>query len=184
MARAAAGDRTAWRILYERHRDFVHGVALRFLGDDAAARDVAQDVFVAVLSRAAAYRPSAGFATYLRRVTVHRCLNERASARNRLREKTASGVLEGIPSRAPDPEASLARSEADAAVRAAVAALPDRQRMAVILARFEGLSGDEIAAALGCSASSVESLLFRARQTLARVLAATWSGSSPEEDGS
>lgn len=178
MARAAEGDRGAWRALYERHRDRVYRVALRCLGDDALARDVTQDVFVAVLSGAARWRPSAELATYLHRATVNRCLNERASARNRLR---GPGALEEQASRDPDPEASLVRREADAAVRAAIAALPERQRMAVVLSRFEGLSGEEIAVALGCSASSIESLLFRARRTLAKLLAPVGPGSSEEE---
>ncbi len=173
MARAAEGDRNAWHALYAEHRDFVYATALRFLGDEAGARDATQDVFVSLLSQARSYRPTATFSTYLRRVTVNRCINERASARVRRRAEAPGPALEleEVASRDPGPEALLERGETDAAVRAAVGALPDRQRMAVVLSRFEGLSYQEIARALDCSVSSVESLLFRARQKLAQSLA-------------
>lgn len=181
MARAGRGDRAAWHALYVAHRDFVHALALRFLGDEAGARDATQDVFVSLFARASAYRPTAGLAAYLRRVTVNRCLDERARARIRRRAEAPAPALEEVPSRAPGPEALLEREETGAAVRAAVAALPGRQRMAVVLSRFEGLSYEEIAEALDCSVSSVESLLFRARQKLARELAAAL-GVPPREE--
>jgi RNA polymerase sigma-70 factor (ECF subfamily) len=170
MARAAAGDRSAWHLLYVQHRDLVYATALRFLGDAADARDATQDAFVSLLSGARRYRPTAPFAAYLRRVVVNRCINERASARVRRRAAAPDSALEGAASRDPGPEELLQRGEAEAAVRAAVAALPKRQRMAVVLSRFEGLSYQEVAEALGCSVSSVESLLFRARQSLAKAL--------------
>jgi RNA polymerase sigma-70 factor (ECF subfamily) len=170
MARAGEGDRSAWQTLYVRHRDFVFRTALRFLADEPAARDVTQDVFVSVFANARAYRPTGSFLSYLRRVTVNRCINARASAHVARRDPSGEAALRDVVDHAPGPEARLEQREAAEAVRAAVAALPPRQRMAVILSRFEGLSYEEIAAALECSISSVESLLFRARQTLARTL--------------
>jgi RNA polymerase sigma-70 factor, ECF subfamily len=170
MARAAEGDRVAWHTLFVRHRDTVFRTALRFLADEAAARDVAQDVFVSLLGHAKSYRPTGRFLSYLRRVTVNRCINARASAHEARREGSSEAALLEIAHPDPNPEARLEQLETAATVRAAVAALPPRQRMAVILSRFEGLSYEEIAAALDCSVSSVESLLFRARQTLARTL--------------
>ena len=167
MGRAGEGDRNAWHALYVEHRDFVYATALRFLGEEAGARDATQDVFVSLFSSARSYRPTAEFSTYLRRVTVNRCINERASARNRRRAEAPGPALDEIASRNLGPDALLERGETEAAVRAAIAALPDRQRMAVVLSRFEGLSYEEIADALDCSVSSVESLLFRARQKLA-----------------
>jgi RNA polymerase sigma-70 factor (ECF subfamily) len=172
MARAGEGDRAAWHEIYVAHRDSVYATALRFLGDEASARDVTQDVFVSLLSHARSYRPVARFSTYLRRVTVNRCINERASARNRGRAEDPGPALERMASTEPGADALLERGETEAAVRAAIAALPERQRMAVVLARFEDLSYEEIAEALDCSVSSVESLLFRARQKLAATLGA------------
>jgi RNA polymerase sigma-70 factor, ECF subfamily len=173
MARAGGGDRAAWHALYARHRDLVYATACRFLGNQAAARDVTQDIFVSLFSHARAYRPTASFSSYLRRVTVNRCLNEQASARNRYRQRSSEPELETIAARDLGAEALLERGETEAAVRAAIAALPERQRMAVVLARFEGLSYEDVALALDCSVSSVESLLFRARQKLAELLAGT-----------
>ena len=170
MSRAGEGDRSAWKALYVRHRDLVFRTALRFLADEPAARDVTQDVFVSVFAHARSYRPTGSFLSYLRRVTVNRCINARASAHAARRHPSSEDVLREVVDHSPGPEARLEQKETAAAVRAAVAALPPRQRMAVILSRFDGLSYEEIAAALECSISSVESLLFRARQTLARTL--------------
>ena len=116
---------------------------------------------------------TARFSTWLWRVVANRCLNRKAKAswRDGARE-AGEGALESLhedPARAP--EASLLRAEEAARVRAAIDALPDRQRMAVLLSRFEELSYEEIAEALETSVSSVESLLFRARRALAAALA-------------
>jgi RNA polymerase sigma-70 factor (ECF subfamily) len=173
VQRAVAGDRAAWRALYGAHVAFVFRVAARFLGDEAEARDVAQDAFVQVFTRVSSYRPAGRFRTYLYRVVANRCLNERARVGRRRRASGAGGddeALAAIPDRAASPEEQLARAEEARTVRAAIARLPERQRLAVIYSRFEGLSYEEIARALETSVSSVESLLFRARQALAREL--------------
>jgi RNA polymerase sigma-70 factor (ECF subfamily) len=171
--RAAAGDRAALRDLYLMHREAAHRVAFRYLGDEAEARDVVQDVFVTLLADPAVFTPKARFSTWLWRVVVNRCLNRRARAafRDAARDAGEEALLavRDDPARAPD--AALLRAEEEARVRSAIDALPDRQRMAVLLSRFEGLSYEEIAAALDTSVSSVESLLFRARRTLAAALA-------------
>jgi RNA polymerase sigma-70 factor, ECF subfamily len=170
MARAGEGDRGAWQALYLRYKDHVFGIARRYLGDEAAARDVAQEVFISLFTHARTYRPSTTLLGFLRRVTVNRCINARAGAFEGRREPQADEALLRIPDVRLDPEKRLEQLETVAAVRAALAALPPRQRMAVVLSRFEGLSYQEIAAALDCSVSAVESLLFRARQELAHTL--------------
>jgi RNA polymerase sigma-70 factor (ECF subfamily) len=170
MARAGEGDRAAWKALYVRHRDRVFRTALRFLAEEPAARDVTQEVFLSLFAHAKSYRPTGTFLSYLRRVTANRCMNVRASAHETRRVQSADAVLREVADQSPDPEARLQHEQTAAAVRAAIVALPPRQRMAVILSRFEGLSYEEIAATLECSISSVESLLFRARQGLARSL--------------
>jgi RNA polymerase sigma-70 factor, ECF subfamily len=170
MVLAGQGDRAAWQAVYIRHRERVFRIAHRFLGEEAGARDVTQEVFVSLFARAKSYRPTASFQSYLRRVTVNRCINARASAHRAHRLEASEVTLSELADRAPDPAARLERHEAEKAVRSAIAALPERQRMAVILSRWEELSYEEIAAALDCSISSVESLLFRARQALAHAL--------------
>jgi RNA polymerase sigma-70 factor (ECF subfamily) len=168
---ASTGDRDAWRELYGRYREFAFRAAFRFLGSEAEARDVAQDVFVSLFSKARDFRPEGKFSTYLWRVVANRCLNERARARNRVDSSGAQAEAERVPEsseRAPDSE--LERRQLQQRVQRAILELPERQRMAVVLSRYEGLSYEEIALALECSISSVESLLFRARQNLARSL--------------
>ena len=171
MARAAEGDRTAWRELYERHRDFVFRAAHRLTGSEAEARDLTQDVFVALFTRARAFKLQGKFTTYLWRVVANRFLNERAKARQRLEDPADERLLQlpGPAELAPDRQ--LEKRELQEKVRGAILQLPERQRLAVVLHRFEGLAYEGIAEALGCSVSSVESLLFRARQSLAKSLA-------------
>jgi RNA polymerase sigma-70 factor (ECF subfamily) len=172
-ARAAAGDRAALRELYLLHRGAAYRLAVRYLGDEAEARDVVQDVFVTLLSQPGAFSPKARFSTWLWRVIVNRCLNRREKGGFRGGARDAGDAdLHAIPEDAGrSPDAILLRGEAEARVRAAVDALPERQRLAVLLSRFEGHSYEEIASALETSVSSVESLLFRARRALAAALA-------------
>jgi RNA polymerase sigma-70 factor (ECF subfamily) len=170
MARAGEGDRAAWKALYVRHRDRVFRIALRFLEEEPSARDATQEVFISLFAHAKSYRPSGSFPSYLRRVTVNRCMNARASAHESHRAASGEAALQEAADPAPDAETRLQHEQTAAAVRGAIAALPPRQRMAVILSRFEGLSYEEIAATLECSISSVESLLYRARQGLVRSL--------------
>jgi len=171
VAKALAGDRGAWRALYLAHKEFVYRVAFRYLGDEAEARDVAQDVFVELLAAPDRYRPTARFRTWLYRVVANRCLNERTRVRNLRRSDDPAAALRDVPDGGGTPEERLARSQEQARVRDAIARLPERQRLAVVLSRFEGLSYEEIAEAMATTVSSVESLLFRARENLARDLA-------------
>lgn len=170
VSAALAGDQVAWRALYLAHKEFVYRTAVRFLGDPAAARDLSQDVFVELLAHPGRYRPAARFRTWLYRVVANRCLNERAKVGN-ARRADASDALRAVPDAGGSPEERLGRAEERARVRSAIASLPERQRLAIVLSRFEGLSYEEIAAALETTVSSVESLLFRARENLARALA-------------
>ena len=157
MRALAAGDRQALRILYERHAEFVHRVAYRFLGDEEDARDLTQSVFVTVLQSAHRYRPEAKLTTWLYRIVVNRCSNHRSRASRRLRTCLSERELAAIP--APEenqPDHIAEGSRRQARLQAAMLALPERQKMALLLSHFEGLSYEEIAEALGCSKSSVE----------------------------
>jgi RNA polymerase sigma-70 factor (ECF subfamily) len=163
------GDRQALRVLYERHAEFVHRVAFRFLGNAEDARDITQSVFVTLLQSAHRYRPESKLTTWVYRVTVNRCLSFRAKAGVRLRAFLTDRDLEMIPASEEERPDRLADRAAECArLQAVIRRLPERQRMALILCRFEGQSYEEIASVLGCSKKSVESLLIRARQSIAR----------------
>lgn len=154
------GDESAFEALYERHHRAVLNVAYRFLGDRDAAEDLAQEVFLKLYASPGSYKPTAKLSTWLYRVTHNACIDEIRKRRNR-------------PVELPPAIHSPGTSEPDElaeAVRAAVASLPEKQRTAVVLQRYEDLSYQEIAEVLGTSVPAVESLLFRARQTLKTIL--------------
>lgn len=171
MRNLTAGNRQALRILYERYAELVYRVAYRFLGDDEDARDITQSVFVTLMQSAHRYRPKAKPTTWIYRIVVNRCLNHRSKAGRRLRTFLNDNDFEQIPaSDEVRPDRIVDRAEQRARLWAVMRELPERQRMALILSRFEEQSYEDIASTLGCSKSSVESLLFRARQSLAKKL--------------
>ncbi len=167
------GDESAFERLVDRHRPRVLRLAYRYLGDEAAADDLAQEAFLRVYRSKHTWRPTARFSTWLYRVTANACLNEiRARKARRKVESTAPwGSDEGRGPDGPDaraespPDAAL-RAELAAEVRRAVAALPEDQRMAVLLNKFEGLSYLELAEAMERSVPAVKSLLVRARENV------------------
>ncbi len=167
MKKLAQGDRQALRDLYERHAEFVYRIAYLFLGNEADARDITQSVFIKMMESANRYQPEAKLTTWIYRIVVNRCLNHQSSASRRLRmflsEKELARISDSEEIR---PDRIVERAEQHARLQAAMRKLPRRQRMALILSRFEGQCYKEIASVLGCSTKSVESLLVRARQSL------------------
>jgi len=164
---AAAGDRPAFSELVRRHQGWVFQLAYRFSRDRQDAEELTQEIFFRAWRRAAGFRGEAAFATWLYRLAVNVCLNHRQKAKSR----PAPLSLEGEPQAGePDAGALLVAGEREARLRAALDALPARQRLALALASFEDRSYEEIAAAMGVSVASVESLLFRARRNLAVAL--------------
>ncbi len=168
MKNVATGDRQALRVLYERYAEFVFRIAFRFVCHEEDARDITQSVFLTLMQKADRYQPNAKLTTWLYRVVVNRCLNHRAKASQRQREPPLDHdhlvQLQG-PER-DRPDCRLESAQRTELVRDALLKLPERQRLAVVLSRFEQLSYEEIAVAMACTTSSVQSLLFRARQSL------------------
>jgi RNA polymerase sigma-70 factor (ECF subfamily) len=175
MLRVKDGDHEAFRTLIERHQRAVINVIHRAIDDAWEAEDLAQRVFIQVFRSASRYKPTAKFTTWLFTITHNTILNEH---RRRARHATQSldamaqpddsdeaGVQVADP-RAGDPAREAAERELQERIQQAIERLPDAQRTAVILCRFEGLAYEEIAQVLGCSVSAVKSLLHRARQTL------------------
>ena len=161
MARTAQGDGRAFRTLAERHAGRALRLARRILGNDALAEDIVQDALLRVWTNAPRWRPEAAFRTWLYRVVVNLCLNaKRRSADLQL----ADGEQAADPALAADPH--LEARERDRRLAAAISALPERQRGAIVLSYQEGLSNAEIAAVLDTSVSSVEALLVRGKRTL------------------
>jgi RNA polymerase sigma-70 factor (ECF subfamily) len=170
MARIGAGDHEAFRLLVERHQHAVIGTVAKMLGNPSDAEDISQQVFLRIWRNARRYRPDAKFTTYLFTITRNLVFNEtrRRSRKKEVsadeREESSQHQIEDSADRRPD--AQMLQAELQTAVDAAIAALPESQRMAVVLRRYEQLSYEEIAAVLGLSVSAVKSLLFRARSAL------------------
>jgi RNA polymerase sigma-70 factor (ECF subfamily) len=170
MGRIGAGDHAAFRTLVERHQDAVVGTVAKMLGNSADAEDIAQQVFLRIWRHAKNYRPDAKFTTYLFTIARNLVFNEsrRRSRRKEIsteeREETSHLEVEASPHRQPDAE--LLQAELQRAVDAAIAALPEAQRMAVVLRRYEQMPYEEIAEVLKLSLPAVKSLLFRARAAL------------------
>jgi RNA polymerase sigma-70 factor (ECF subfamily) len=180
MALVATGDDRAFEQLVERHQRLVVGTVGRMLGTSSDAEDIAQQVFVRIWKNAKRYEPRAKFTTWLLKITRNLVFNE---LRRRSRHPQVPLQSESEEEERPlkddhaiAPDASLLDQELRGAVDAAIANLPETQRMAVILRRYEELSYEEIAEALDQSVSAVKSLLFRARTELRENLKRYLSG--------
>jgi len=142
------------------HRVF--GVAARMLGSAAEAEEIAQEVFLRVHRSIVEFRGEAKLSTWLYAITSRLCLNRLASGARR-RERIDEDALRVVPSGEVDAAAALERREVEAALRQAITELPEERRIVVVLRDVEGLSYEEIAAALDLELGTVRSRLHRAR---------------------
>lgn len=175
MKAVARKERQALRELMRRHEARVRRLACRYTGSDDAAAEVTQDVFFKVYTAAPGYSPRARFTTWLYRITVNHCLNYLRGSKTSPVQQLAEPLEEAGPMAsdgAPGGQLeALEKSEQARRVRQAVDRLPERQRMAILLLRFEEMSYRDAADALGCSVSALEALVQRGLQTLKRQLA-------------
>lgn len=180
------GDEGAFRTLYERHAPAMFRFCHHFVRNAARAEELAQDVFLNVYRARDRYRPAARFQTFLYRVASNHCLNDvRRGGHERPGERPPAGDepggLDALPSGDASPE-DVARGRAlEDAVRTLLARLPEKQRAALVLCRFEGLSYEEIAQVLETTVSAVKSLVHRATVAAAGALAPFQAG-APEEE--
>lgn len=165
MRLVAGGDRAAFGRLVRRHLPGTVRLAARVLGNAAAAEDAAQEAFVRVWKHAARFEDpgarGALFTTWLYRIVVNLCIDEKRKARF----SALDDVPEPLDAR-PDAEGEMQGKERAARVQAALAALPERQRTALVLCFYEELSNREAAEIMGVGVKALESLLVRARRTL------------------
>ncbi|MCC6469237.1 MAG: RNA polymerase sigma factor [Alphaproteobacteria bacterium] len=171
MAAIGQGDQRAFARLVERHSRRAAALAARITLNRSDAEEVVQEAFLRVWTKAPAWRPQAGaadatFATWFRRVLVNLCIDRRRRPVNEDIDKVPE-MADDAPS-APE---QIDRLRTARRVNAAVAELPERQRAALALCHFEGVSNIEAADVLGISVGAVESLLVRARRALKTSLA-------------
>lgn len=164
------GDREALRALYEAYKERVYSIALYFFhGDAAAAGDVTQQVFLKLIDSIGRYRGDAAFGTWLYRIVTNVCV-DRTRGRRLLAVDVAVETLERLADPSVSLEDQFARREVAASVQDAIAALPPKLRLAILLRYFDDLSYGDMAAALNCSIGTVSSRLSRAHRLLAKRL--------------
>ena len=164
------GDTAAFEELIERHQSLVAGTVARMLGSNSDVEDIAQQVFIRVWKSAGRYVARAKFTTWLLKITRNLVFNElrRSKRHAHVPIQTEPGAeerpLEDETAQAPD--ASLLEAELQQAIERAIMQLPESQRMALILRRYEEMSYEEIGGILDLSVPAVKSVLFRARTEL------------------
>ncbi len=163
------GDRDAFRLLFETYKDRVFSIAVySFNGDESAASDVAQQVFLKLMTSIGQFRGESTFTTWLYRMVVNACLDERRKGKR----FTSYGELTPT-SRTDDrrpQEKEFAQTELAESVKNAIAQLSPKLRMPILLKYMEGLSYQDIAAVLDCSQGTVASRLNRGHKELAKRL--------------
>jgi RNA polymerase sigma-70 factor (ECF subfamily) len=181
MTRMSGGDEEALRELIEKHQGAVYGTISKMLGDPVEAQDLAQQVFVRVYRAAGSYRATAQFKTWMFTIVRNLVFNEhRRRSRATLiplhgqdNESSGSGGSSNLD--LPDtqnktPGEDALQQEMMRAIDAAILALPEQQRLAIVLRRYDEFSYEQIAGILKTSVPATKSLLFRARETLRETL--------------
>lgn len=174
MVKVGKGDIEAFQLLVETHQGAVIGTVAKMLGSPTEAEDIAQQVFLRIWKSAPRYKPQAKFTTWLFTITRNLVFNE---VRRRQRKPTVSveereeerhTVVEDTHGTSPDE--NFLQSELEEAINKAIQELPEKQRTAVILRRYEEMPYEEIAKVISMSVPAVKSLLFRARTQLKEAL--------------
>ena len=171
-ARAVASTRLAWRELYEAHARELAAYLTKLTGDREAAIDLMQDTFISGMRDEGSLRDPAKVRPWLFRIATNLALNSLRDGRRHLRDLSVDQTDEDqgpgcdVIDPAAEIEETLVERERAKRIWAAVEALPEKQRVAVLLHKYQDLGYDEIARILGCSESALKSLLFRAYETL------------------
>ena len=176
MLRVREGDDTSFALLLERHRGPVVHFLYRMVQNQAVSEELAQEVFLRVYRSRATYEPTAKFTTWLFRIATHLALNwirdgKKEKGQESLNEDLLDGVERQVADRQPTIEQEMVYEVKLQEVRQAIETLPEKQRAAVMMHKYQDLEYSQIAKALRCSESAVKSLLFRAYETLRARLA-------------
>jgi RNA polymerase sigma-70 factor (ECF subfamily) len=172
------GDREAFRVLYEAHKDRVYSIAYYFFARDAAlASDVTQQVFLKLIGDMKKFRGDSAFSTWLYRLVVNVCLDRARRIKVEAVEDDPE-VMVSIADQQPSPVHVLERSETERSVQEAIRRLPPKLRVAILLRYFDELSYGDMAVALNCTVGTVSSRLSRGHRLLARALAPLRAGAA------
>lgn len=184
MLRVKAGDESAFAGLVQKYRRPMVGFMYRFCHNPSTAEELAQEVFLRVYRSRTGYEPSAKFTTWLYRIATNLAVNHARDTRHERPENTVrldepdedTGTTPDLADESLTAEEQMLKSERLAAIRSKVNALPERQRIAVIMHKYQQMDYREIAGVLKLSESATKSLLFRAYETLREQLKEFVSG--------
>lgn len=177
MLRVKEGDEVSFQLLLERHRNGVVYFVYRMVQNQAVAEELAQEVFLRVYRSRQTYEPTAKFTTWLYRITTHLALNWLRDRKNERQEQSLETENEDgsatrqVEDRTASVEQRMVRQARLGEIRRAIEGLPEKQRAAVMMHKYEEMDYAQIAGVLQCSESAVKSLLFRAYETLRARLA-------------
>jgi len=171
MLRVRAGDESSFALLLERHRKPVVHFLYRMVQNQAVSEELAQEVFLRVYRHREKYEPTAKFTTWLFRISTHVALNWIRDGKKEKRQQGLGNPQPGETEREvadgrPTSEEAMLRESRMKEIRLAIESLPEKQRAAVLLHKYEELDYSQIAKALDCTESALKSLLFRAYETL------------------
>ncbi|HXI11369.1 MAG TPA: RNA polymerase sigma factor [Thermoanaerobaculia bacterium] len=171
------GDFSPASEIFERYSTRIYNFAYRFLRNSEAAEDATQEVFVKMLKHAQQFHGDAKLSTWLFSITANLCRDHLRKADNKPKE--GDDVLVTLPSGTRAPDAELEAKQNEQRVQLALDSLTPEQREAILLSRYQGLSYAEIAQIAGCSEGAVKTRVFRAMETLKKVLSADTAGGKP-----
>jgi RNA polymerase sigma-70 factor (ECF subfamily) len=184
MLRVKTGDESAFAYLVQKYRRPMVGFMYRMCHNPATAEELAQEVFLRVYRSRTSYEPSAKFTTWLYRIATNLAVNHARDTRHERPENTVrldepdqeTGTTPDLADESLSAEEQILKRERLAAIRSKVNALPERQRVAVIMHKYQQMDYRQIAGVLKLSESATKSLLFRAYETLREQLKEFVSG--------
>jgi len=185
MLETKAGDDSSFELLLQRYRTPVINFLFRIVRDSATAEDLAQEVFIRVYRARESYAPSAKFTTWLFRIASNLALNRLRDSRHQQMEVSLDApageedsAME-LPARELRVDQMMVERDRVKLIRCAIDSLPEKQRVAVLLHKYEEMDYVEIAKVLDCTEAALKSLLFRAYETLRVQLAPLVGGAEP-----
>jgi len=191
MLRVRDGDEDSFRVLLDKHRNPLCHFLYRMVQDQAVCEELAQEVFLRIYKSRQSYEPTARFTTWMFRIATHLALNWLRDEKNERAQERLDGNRGGgrgndrdelpareVADRKPSVEQRMVYQARLQEVRDAIAKLPEKQRAAVLMHKYEEMEYAQIAGVLECSESAVKSLLFRAYETLRARLAHMVTGNA------
>lgn len=181
MKGVAGGDWAACETLVKRYTNVIYRFLVRSLGSTADAEDILQETFLRAFRHANSFDPHYSISTWLFTIARRLAINASQARSRRIHlftehpqhtgdDEREPEIYTDVAETGPTPEEQLSKKELGARLQEAIARLPERQRSALLLTYYEGLSYQEVSRVVGTSLSSVESAIYRAKQTLAKML--------------